>query len=353
MLTAVLHFHSQNQAVSLSSHTLYFSGFFEIYYVYDFRCGEPGQKRQSFLFNYNRHREITLNVGSVKTTWTHRKWSAEMGIHAGTYVKDNYSSENSLLSRFSELSITRNFRNSFSIRAGIMPSFIGFESVMPFEQLTLTRSLLAENSPYYFTGIMLGKKFKKIAEFSFYALTGWQRILPLQGRKMPAFGARLWLSYSNGVSFNLSTYFDPLNTDTVHNGRKFVNSYIIYNKKLFSVIAGYDIGFQPKSNSRNEINLWHGASFVFQYRFDKLWASSLRWEFYSDKSLVIISSPLPFFVRGISGNVDFQIQHLLFRIEIRHISGLYPVIACNRNFTNRNLSLGLSVSYKFFSDINR
>jgi hypothetical protein len=40
--------------------------------------------------------------------------------------------------------------------AGIMPSHIGFESAVSADCWTLTRSLLAENSPYYETGIKLG-----------------------------------------------------------------------------------------------------------------------------------------------------------------------------------------------------
>jgi hypothetical protein len=348
-----LYFHSQNTNSSSISDTLHLQGFFDVYYVYDFHCGEEGQKRQSFFYNYNRHRELNLNIGVLKATWKHRQWITDMGLHSGTYVTDNYASENEILRHFSELSISRRFYNYFIIRAGIMPSHIGFEGTMPFEQITLTRTLMAENSPYYMTGISFSKKFFKTLECQFLALTGWQRILPLPGRKIPALGFRWWYSNPEGWSANLSAYVDPLNSDTVHNGRKFINSYLIYNHKLFCLIAGLDAGLQPELISKNNKKSWHAASFLFQYRFHKFWKSSLKWEYYSDRSLVIISSPLPFFTHGFSGNVDLQIRDLLFRIEIRYLLSDNPAFACKGNYSRQNLTLAFSFSYRFLSTLYR
>lgn len=351
LMSPCLYFYSQNTNTSSSSDTINLQGFFDIYYVYDSHCSEEGQKRQSFFYNYNRNRELNLNIGVLKAVWKHRHWSTDIGLHSGTYVKDNYASENEFLRHFSELSISRRFHNSLIVRAGIMPSHIGFEGTMPFEQVTLTRTLMAENSPYYMTGISFSKKFSKKSEYQLLALTGWQRILPLPGRKMPALGFRWWYSNPEGLSANLSAYVDPLNSDSVHNGRKFIN--LIYNHKLFCLIAGLDVGLQPGLKSKKNNNLWHAASFIFQYRFHKFWKSALKWEYYSDKSLVIISSPFPFFVHGFSGNVDLQIRDILFRIELRRMLGDNPVFACNGNFSRQNLILTFSLSYRFFSTLYR
>lgn len=58
-----------------------------------------------------------------------------------------------------------------------MPSHIGFESAIGKDCWNLTRSILADNSPYYETGIKLGytSKNEKLYLAGMY-LNGWQRI---------------------------------------------------------------------------------------------------------------------------------------------------------------------------------
>ena len=51
------------------------------------------------------------------------------------------------------------FRLNQRIEAGVLPSYIGFETATAATNLTVSRSLLAENSPYYMTGIKLNHQF--------------------------------------------------------------------------------------------------------------------------------------------------------------------------------------------------
>jgi hypothetical protein len=47
------------------------SGYVETYYVYDFN--QPiNNTRPSFIYSYNRHNEVNLNLGFVKGSYTNR-----------------------------------------------------------------------------------------------------------------------------------------------------------------------------------------------------------------------------------------------------------------------------------------
>jgi hypothetical protein len=71
-------------------------------------------------------------------------------------------------------------------------SHIGFESAIGKDCWNLTRSILADNSPYYESGAKLSYTSKNEKWFiSGLILNGWQRIQRVEGNNLPAFGHQL------------------------------------------------------------------------------------------------------------------------------------------------------------------
>ena len=70
---------------------------------------------------------------------------------AGTYMNANYAAEPEYLKNIYEanagIKISKN--ENLWIDVGILPSHIGFETAIRKDNWTLTRSMVAENSPYY------------------------------------------------------------------------------------------------------------------------------------------------------------------------------------------------------------
>ncbi len=132
------------------------SGFADVFYVYDFNQPQ-GTERQAFLFNHNRHNEFNLNLGLVKLDVDHSKYRANFALQTGTYANDNYAAEPGLLKNIFEanIGISLNNKNNLWLDAGVLPSHIGFESAISMDNMTLSRSLSAENSPYFLTGAKL------------------------------------------------------------------------------------------------------------------------------------------------------------------------------------------------------
>ena len=83
-----------------------FSGFIDVFYVYDFNKPETDY-RQPFFYNHNRHNEFNLNLGYLKVSLEHARYRANLALQTGTYPNDNYAAEPGAL------------KNVFEANAGI------------------------------------------------------------------------------------------------------------------------------------------------------------------------------------------------------------------------------------------
>ena len=78
-----------------------FSSYLDVYYAYDFNLPKTSY-RYSYFYNYNRHNELNLNLGIIKVNIDHPKYRANIALHVGTYVNDNYAN-NPLILHFQNL----------------------------------------------------------------------------------------------------------------------------------------------------------------------------------------------------------------------------------------------------------
>lgn len=184
---------AQSEAASGS---LSLSAYIETYYTYDFG-NPPDQTRPDFFCSYLPHNEVNLNLGFVKASYETGRVRANLALMAGTYANANLSEEPGVLKNIFEanagLRLSKN--KNLWIDGGIFPSHIGFESAVGIDCRNLTRSLLADNSPYYESGIKLSYSSDNDKWFlSGLVLNGWQRIQRQAGNTLPASGHQLIFS---------------------------------------------------------------------------------------------------------------------------------------------------------------
>jgi len=231
--------------------------YLDVFYVYDFNKPVTVQ-RQPFFFNHNRHNEFNINQGLIGFGVDHTKYRFNLGIQAGTYANDNYSSEPGVLKNLYEayIGVSLNKKNNLWLDAGVFSSFLGFESALSIDNPTLTRSISAESSPFFLTGAKVTYQLNEKWEFAGSILNGWQRIQRVQGNSLPSFGTQVYFKANEKYAFNWSTFIGTDAPDAIRRMRYFNNFYgMLQFTNVVGLIAGFDIGAQQQENGSSSYDM--------------------------------------------------------------------------------------------------
>ncbi|MBL7732183.1 MAG: porin [Chitinophagaceae bacterium] len=336
-----------------STGTLTVSGYTEVYYQYD--ANKPADNnRPAFIYSHNRHNEFNLNLGYIKANYTAERVRANIALAAGTYMNANYAAEPGVLKNIFEANagIKISKKKNLWIDAGIMPSHIGFESAISKDCWNLTRSMLADNSPYFEAGAKLtyttddGKWL-----LSALALNGWQRIQRVEGNSLVSLGTQIQYKPSSKVLLNYSTFIGTDKHDTSRLNRFFHNVYSIFNvTDKLGITAGFDIGTEEKAPGSSDMNTWYSPVLILKYAVNNKWAFAGRVEHYNDKNGVIIATGTPngFQTTGYSLNVDHSpFKNVWVRIEWRTLSSKDEIFIKQLNRTKSNTFFTSSIAVGF------
>lgn len=328
------------------------SGYVEAYYSYDFN--EPdNHTRPGFIYSHNRHNEVNLNLGFVKANYSKDNVRGNLAIMAGTYSEYNLAAEQGLLKHVFEANVGVKLSKNHDlwIDGGILPSHIGFESAIGKDCATLTRSILADNSPYYEAGVKVGytSKSGKWYAAAMY-LNGWQRIQKVEGNQTPAFGTQLTFKPSDKTTLNWSTYIGNEQPDSIKRWRYFNNFYGQFKvSEKVNLTAGFDIGVQEQMDG-TDYDTWFSPVFIAQFKPTQKIQLAARAEYYQDKAGVIIATGTPngFKTWGFSANFDYlPSDNVMFRVEARTLNSKDDIFLKNSDPTNNNVFLSTSLAFSF------
>jgi opacity protein-like surface antigen len=336
-----------------STEQVSFAGYVEGYYSYDFNKPQ-NNARPGFLYSHNRHNEFNVNLAFLKGIYHTERVRANLAVAVGTYMNANYAAEPDVLKNIFEANagykLSRNYNLWFDI--GILPSHIGFESAISKDCWTLTRSLAAENSPYYESGAKLtyntnNRKWL----FSALALNGWQRIQRVEGNSLMSWGTQVQFKPSDKVLINYSTFLGTDKPDTARKWRYFHDLYAIlqFTDKI-GVIAGFDYGQEQKVKDGDDKSGWYTPVGIVRFTPNDHWAFAVRGEYYSDEDGVIISSSTPngFKMLGFSANVDFKpMNNISLRLEGRRLNSKDNIFVKDGNPKDNNTAITFSTAITF------
>lgn len=342
----------QEDHESSLSENLTFSGYLELYYLYDFANPES-HNTPPFLFNFNRHNEINLNLGYIKADYKTAGVRANLALMTGTYAGANLAHEPSFLRNIFEANAGVKLLDDHElwIDAGVFESHIGFESATGQSCRTMTRGILAENSPYYEAGVKLSYTSKNEKWFaSAMMLNGWQRITSVPGNSLPAFGHELRFSPSTAFSVTSSSFVGSEFPDAERRMRYFHNLYAeVELSGRFNFVAGFDVGIEQESYRATDYNIWYSPVVVAQWQAGEKLSVSARAEYYSDPDNVIITAGFPagFETFGYSLNTDFALrENVLWRLECRTFQPRAGTVWTGANYNELNLFAGTALSVK-------
>jgi hypothetical protein len=354
---------AQTQVAPNSGLTL--SGYVEAYYTHDFTAPKTSQERPSFLYNHKRNREVNINVAFLKAAYAGDRVRGNLAIQVGNYAQYNYAAEQDLVKNIFEANAGVKLSKSRDLwlDAGLFASHIGFESAISKDCWTLTRSLLAENSPYYLSGAKLtyntgNGKWTVLGMVT----NGWQRVKKLDGYSGPSFSTQVQYRPSSNLTLNWSSFIGADRPDSLQQGRFFNNFYAIVNPQgRFGVILGFDIGTDRKpvirAGSDQRVDgggnyVWYSPVAIARYKTsDKSYING-RIEYYDDKNAVVIAAGVPgipgFQTTGYSLGYDYAIlPNALFRVEGKLYNSKDAIFEGRNGLSRSNTSLTTSLAVSF------
>jgi len=317
-LLAINHLRAQ---IDSSGINLTFSGYAEPYFGFDVNQPADGN-RPGFVYAHNRHNEFALNIAFLRASVQAQRMRGNLALMAGTYANANLAAEPGTLQNVYEANAGVRLSKTANLwlDAGIFASHIGFESAVGKDCWTLTRSILADNSPYYESGAKLtyttpdGKWL-----FSALALNGWQRIRRVPGNSLLSGGWQVTFIPSARVTLNSSSFIGTDQPDDTRRLRLFHNFYGIFQlTDQFGLIAGLDAGLEENAVAGEDRNFWYSPVLIGRFAASDRLTIAARVEYYSDEHGVIIGTGTEngFQTLGVSANLDIKIHNnAVWRIE--------------------------------------
>ncbi len=326
-------------------------GFVDTYYAYDFTRPADGERR--FTTQPVRHDEMNVNLVWLGVTVERQKTRARIALQAGTSVQVNYAGEpqNGATSGpdvarlIQEAVVGVKLADNVWVDGGIYASYIGLEGWSSSDNLTYTRSLVAEYSPYYLSGARLTWAVTPKVTAQLHATNGWQNIS--ENNRQKAIGARI--DYAPTPTFTLS-YANFFGNERPSGSR---NALRVFNQVMAK--GGLPNGMQLQGQvdiGRQDGSDWYGASAIAMQPIGRGVALVARVERYSDPDQVIIgtNSPSGFVGTGASAGLDVALDTgARWRSEVRGVrtsAALFSEGATNRP-TRTNAVLVTSLSFAF------
>lgn len=328
---------------------LTFGGYIDAQYAYD--LNDPSNRDRAYTTQPARTNEFNINLAYLDAKLDADRIRGRLALQVGTSVQSNYSSEPtqgivsgpSLSRHIQEGVIGYRVTDKLWIDGGIYFSHIGFESWISKENWTPSRSLSADYSPYYQSGLKATYQWTETLSTQLHLLNGWQNISENNGAK--ALGIQVAFSPSQALSITYNNFLG----NEVGSQWRFFNDLIVkvgITDRL-SVAALYDFGLQQDSGLASW-SLWHVAGAFVRYQFTPTLALAARGEFFLDRNQVIVVTGTPngFQTFGASMNADVALhKHLLWRTEFRgfrSVDAVYPTRGANSpldGFVSSSLSL--------------
>ena len=317
-----------------------FGAFVDGYYAWDF--GRPPAFDRSFaggtVFSTQpaRHNEFNVNLAFVEMKLEAPHYRGRIALQTGTSVQSNYAGEPasgsisgpSLSRMIQEAVVGLRLSENVWVDGGVFYSNAGMESWASRDNLTYTRSLVADYSPYYSSGVKLTWNATKKLTARVDVVNGWQNISENNSGK----GAGLRLDYAASAARTLS-YYNFFTDEAGTRLRTFNGVGIKQTTGDLTLLGEFDVGTQAKPVGRNGQSAWYGWTAVARVQTTPVVAVVFRVEGYRDKDQVIINTGTfrggrnPAF-NGIGGSVGVDVTpypRIAWRNELRGVHNTFAL----------------------------
>ncbi len=333
----------------INKDSIHFSGYTEIYFAQDQHNWNDHQ-RPDFLYSHTSTNHFALNTAVIDFKYSSERVKTQLSLVEGTYANKVTSAEPIGFGALyvGNISYKLSGSRNFWLQAGIFPSHIGIETAIGFSNLSLSRSLAAENSPYYESGVALQYTSKNEKWYaSALLLNGWQTMTLIASQTSPGLGMQLQYKPNNKFVLNYSNYIGDVRVADSTQARFYQDVYAdIQVKEKLHIQAQVDYAVQStlgKSYNKN----WSTGFIGVAYAINEKLTAVGRGEWMSDpSSLVVLSNTNQMW--GYSFNFNYKLDdHLMFRAEYRNLNSKVNAFSF-QNLNEKHINgLNLSLAAQF------
>lgn len=324
------------------------TGCVDVYYGHD--LGQTASTDRPYASSSARLHEITINLAYISFKYENENVRFLFAPAFGTYINTNNVQEPGSLKNILEANggIRLSKKRDIWLDAGIFGAPYTNETALSKDQIMYTRSLAAENSPYYLSGVRLTYPLSKKVNGYLYLINGWQQMA--DKNKPLSIGTQIEYRPTNKVLVNWSTYMGSEQTTATPCYRKrfFNDLYIICKPtKKITLTSCVSFGWQEVKDSITKdlsYHKWWQINVMGKYQFTPKISLAGRLEYFEDMDEVVIlpANSTPFFsTYGSSLCFDYKIgRNALLRLEGRNY------FAAEKVFPEQNV--GSNNTYQFF-----
>lgn len=351
---------SAKRASSPPSPQVTWSGFLDTYVAWD--AGRPRTLDRGFSTTAARHGEFNVNLAHIAAAYESPNVRGRLALQAGTSVQVNYAAE-PRVGAASGPDLSRMLQEAYAgvrlgqglwVDAGLYFAPFGRESWISADNWTYTRSLIADNSPYYQTGVRLSWQATPTLAAQFHLINGWQNISETNDDK--AIAASLDWTVAKGHVLSWDAFAGNEQPDSLPRRLRVFNE-ISWQGALtdrLEAMATFDLGQQARSTSTGGTATWWGTALIARQAVTpgRVWVA-LRGEAYHDPDRVIVqpTGTAALVTRGGSVNLDVAPQPgVLWRTELRTLRGREAIFDdrdAAGGLARRNVVLVTSMSWRF------
>lgn len=333
-----------------------FGAFVDGYFAWD--THRPRSLDRAYTTTAARHSEFNVNLAFVDATLIAPRLRGRFAAQFGTSVQANYAAEPRIGSN-SGPDVSRYIQEAYVgyrvvpnvwIDAGVFFAPFGAENWISRDNPVYTRSLIADNSPYYESGVRVSWQAPKSLALQAHIINGWQNVSETNEGKAVAVRAdwraipRLTLSYDGFVG-NEQPDSLAARTRQFHEG---IARLTVDDRT--SVTASFDVGTQPRANAGGRA-FWRGFAVLLRRELSSNVGLGARVEGYSDPEQVIVTTGVDHGLRATGGslNVDVQLHpRAVWRSEYRQLDArdaVFPDAMSGHVRGNRAFISSLSLTF--------
>lgn len=290
------------------------------------RTGQSARDR-AYVTQASRNDQARLNLATAGLAYDNQHFRARLVGQYGDSVDINYNAEPHDAFKFVQESYLGFYLSpDTTLDTGTFLAHIGAESWISKDNINYTRSLIAEFSPYYETGMRLSHKFNSAWSGQLLVLNGWQNTTD---NRHPALGTQLrW--EQRGLAVTSNTFFGA----EIGGARLFHDLIIGQTFKSGSMIsASADIGHQ--SSASQQSGYWWGGALLGKIPLTESVALNGRIETYQDPNQIIVTTPTgqPFRTNAVSVGLDVMLAAgVSLRGEVKQLFSDNKIFPDDQNY---------------------